>query len=67
MPTQIVRTVIGGKVIETPVEVADTEVKEVAKPKKGRPKKEVKAEPTSEACGIEPPVDACGLKPPTDD
>ena len=69
MPTKIVRTVIGGKVIETPMEVAETETKEAPKSKRGRPKKESKAEPepTSEACGIEPPADACGLKPPSDD
>jgi len=70
MPTQIVRTLIGGMVIETPVEVAETETKEAPKAKRGRPKKESKAEkvaePASEACGIEPPADACGLKPPTE-
>ena len=70
MPTKIVRTVIGGNVIETPVEVPETEVKEAPKAKRGRPKKESKAvkapEATSEACGIEPPADACGLKPPTE-
>ena len=57
MPTQIVRTVIGGEVIETPVEVAETEAKEVAKPKKGRPKKQEKTEPTNDACGLQPPTD----------
>jgi len=67
--TKIVRTVIGGKVIETPVETADPEVTEEPKKKAGRPKKEstVEPEPASDACGIEPPVDACGLKPPSDD
>ena len=42
MPTKIVRTVIGGKVIETPVEVAEAETKETKetpKAKRGRPKK----------------------------
>ena len=61
MPTKIVRTVIGGKVIETPVEVAEAETKETPKAKRGRPKKEVKAEAEPE-----PAAEACGLKPPTD-
>lgn len=64
MPTKIVRTVIGGKVIETPVEVAEAETKETKetpKAKRGRPKKEAKAEAEPE-----PAAEACGLKPPTD-
>lgn len=48
MATKIVRTVIGGHVIETPVEVPEAacEVKETPKPKRGRPtKKEEKEAP----------------------
>ena len=64
MPTKIVRTVIGGIVIETPVEVAEAETKETKeapKAKRGRPKKEAQAEQEPE-----PSTEACGLKPPTD-
>ena len=52
--TKVVRTVIGGTVVETPVETE--EVVEEPKKKAGRPKKE-----------DQPEADACGLKPPTDD
>tara|TARA_R110002012_G_scaffold223278_1_gene395240 strand:+ start:167 stop:343 length:177 start_codon:yes stop_codon:yes gene_type:complete len=48
MATKIVRTVIGGHVIETPVEVLEVacEVKETPKPKRGRStKKEEKETP----------------------
>ena len=48
MPTKLVRTVIGGEVIETPVEVPEAKTEEVAKPKKGRPKKQEKTEPTTD-------------------
>ena len=61
MPTKIVRTVIGGKVIETPVEVAEAETnetKETPKAKRGRPKKETKTEAEPE-----PATETCGLKP----
>ena len=56
MPTQIVRTVIGGKVIETPVEIEATEAAVEPKAKKGRAKKETKPEPTADACGLKPPT-----------
>ena len=62
MPTKVVRTVIGGKVIETPVLTTEAEVKEAPKAKRGRPKKESKAEKTTE-----PASEVCGLKPPSDD
>jgi len=61
MATKIVRTVIGGNVIETPVETADPVVEEKAP--KAKSKKATK-EPTPEP---EPASDACGLKPPTAD
>lgn len=51
MPTKIIRTVIGGQIIETPVEVAASEIKETPKAKRGRPKK--KEEPTPEADSAE--------------
>ena len=44
MATKIIRTVIGGNVIETPVEVPDSEVKEAPKTKRGRPSKSSKTE-----------------------
>ena len=62
--TKVVRTVIGGKVIETPVEEVEEqtdEIEETPKAKRGRPKKEAKAEAEPE-----PATEACGLKPPTE-
>ncbi len=44
MATKIIRTVIGGNVIETPVEIPDSEVTEAPKPKRGRASKQSKAE-----------------------
>ena len=44
MATKIIRTVIGGNVIETPVEIPDSEVKEAPKVKRGRPSKQSKTE-----------------------
>ena len=53
MATKIVRTVIGGHAIETPVDVPEVacEVKETPKPKRGRSSKkaEEEAPETSEA------------------
>jgi hypothetical protein len=46
MATQIIRTVIGGHAINTPVEVPDvvSEVKETPKPKRGRSTKKAEKE-----------------------
>jgi len=60
MATKIVRTVIGGNVIETPVETADPVVEKAPKAKSKKATKETTPEP-------EPASDACGLKPPSDD
>jgi len=46
MATKIIRTVIGGHAIETPVEISEVEVeaKETPKPKRGRSSKKVEKE-----------------------
>ena len=55
MATKIVRTVIGGQVIETPVLVADVpepEEKKATKAKTKKAAKDTEPEPASEACGL---------------
>jgi len=51
MASKIVRTVIGGHAIETPVQIPDIDVpvKETAKPKRGRKKSEKVAPVSAEA------------------
>ena len=62
MATKIVRTVIGGQVIETPVETPDPVVEKAPKAKTKKAKESPKAEPETasetEACGLKPPADA---------
>jgi len=60
MATKIVRTVIGGKVIETPVQTADPVEEKAPKAKSKKATKEPTPEP-------EPASEACGLKPPSAD
>jgi|TARA_B100000073_G_C23539299_1_gene495335 hypothetical protein len=60
MATKIVRTVIGGKVIETPVETADPVEEKAPKAKSKKAIKATTPEPESAS-------DACGLKTPADD